>query len=88
MPKISVALRRKIQQARAAKHWTQEGDDNTRFFFFHCVYKKQKKKIDLAKACNLKTTIIKDYESGKAVPSPAILNKIGRQLGVGLSIND
>lgn len=44
MPKISVALRRKIQQARAAKHWTQEGDDNTRFFFFHCVYKKQKKK--------------------------------------------
>ena len=34
---------------------------------------------------NEKPQIIQDYENGKAIPSPAVLSKLSRALGVQLS---
>ena len=39
----------------------------------------------LAKAVNLKKDIINAYESGKAVPETAVLQRLSRALGVSLS---
>jgi putative transcription factor len=39
----------------------------------------------LAQAINEKPQIVQEYESGKAIPSPAILSKLSRILGVPLS---
>ena len=39
---------------------------------------------DLATAINEKPQIIQDYESGKAIPNPQILNKLDRALGIHL----
>merc|ERR1712151_1190725 len=38
----------------------------------------------LATAINEKGTVINDYESGKAIPNGAIINKLNRALGVRL----
>ena len=40
----------------------------------------------LAKAANLKKDIINAYESGKAVPETAVLQRLSRVLGVRLSL--
>lgn len=37
---------------------------------------------DLANKLNIKPNLIKDYETGKVVPNPQILNKINRLLGI------
>ena len=37
---------------------------------------------DLATQLGLQPAIIKEYESGKAIPNGALLSKIGRKLGV------
>lgn len=34
--------------------------------------------------CNEKKSIINDYESGRAIPNPAIISKLERALGVRL----
>mmetsp|Transcript_23947 Transcript_23947/g.60418 ORF Transcript_23947/g.60418 Transcript_23947/m.60418 type:complete len:139 (-) Transcript_23947:482-898(-) len=39
---------------------------------------------DLAQKCNLAPAIIRDYESGKAVPEGAIIQKLNRVLGAPL----
>ena len=39
---------------------------------------------DLAQKVNEKPSVIQDYESGKAIPSPQILGKLERTLGVKL----
>ncbi|KAI0085444.1 ylMBF1 [Irpex rosettiformis] len=39
---------------------------------------------DLAQKVNEKPSVISDYESGKAIPSPQILGKLERTLGVKL----
>lgn len=39
---------------------------------------------DLAQKVNEKPSIIQDYESGRAIPSPQILGKLERALGVKL----
>jgi putative transcription factor len=39
---------------------------------------------DLATAINEKPQIIQEYESGKAIPNPQILNKLDRALGIHL----
>jgi len=39
---------------------------------------------DLAKLMNVKSTIIQDYELGKAIPTPALIAKFNRALGVTL----
>jgi putative transcription factor len=39
---------------------------------------------DLAQKINEKPSVIQDYESGKAIPSPQILSKMERSLGVKL----
>jgi putative transcription factor len=39
---------------------------------------------DLAEKINEKTSVIQDYESGKAIPNPQILGKLERHLGVKL----
>ena len=39
---------------------------------------------DLATAINEKPQIIQDYESGKAIPNPQIMNKLDRALGIHL----
>lgn len=39
----------------------------------------------LAQAINEKPQVVQEYESGKAIPSPAILSKLSRILGVPLS---
>ena len=41
----------------------------------------------LAQAINEKPQVIQEYESGKAIPNGAILNKLTRILGVPLSKN-
>lgn len=40
----------------------------------------------LGQLINEKPQIIQEYESGKAIPSPAILSKLSRVLGVQLSV--
>ena len=42
------------------------------------------KQSELAQKVNEKPTVIQDYESGKAVPSPQILGKLERALKVKL----
>ena len=39
---------------------------------------------DVAQKINEKPSVIQDYESGKAIPSPQILGKLERTLGVKL----
>jgi ribosome-binding protein aMBF1 (putative translation factor) len=39
---------------------------------------------DIAQRINEKPTVIQDYESGKAIPSPQILGKLEKILGVKL----
>jgi len=39
---------------------------------------------DLAKALNIQTSVIADYECGKAIPDRQVLGSIGRFLGVKL----
>lgn len=39
----------------------------------------------LANQCNLTIKTIQDYENGKALPNPQILNKLNRVLGVKLA---
>eukprot|EP00762_Andalucia_godoyi_P007706 ANDGO_07993.mRNA.1 Multiprotein-bridging factor 1b len=36
---------------------------------------------ELAKAINEKATVINDYEAGKAIPNPQVLNKLEKVLG-------
>lgn len=45
---------------------------------------KQLTQKDLAQKINEKPSVIQDYESGKAIPSPQILSKMERSLGVKL----
>jgi putative transcription factor len=40
----------------------------------------------LGQLINEKPQVIQEYESGKAIPSPAILSKLSRVLGVQLSV--
>lgn len=46
---------------------------------------KKMTQAQLAQAINEKPQVIQEYESGKAIPNGAILNKLSRVLGVGLS---
>jgi len=39
---------------------------------------------ELATAINEKAQVVADYESGKAIPNPAIINKLERKLNVKL----
>jgi putative transcription factor len=39
---------------------------------------------DVAQKVNEKPSVLQDYESGKAIPSPQILGKLERVLGVKL----
>lgn len=39
---------------------------------------------DLAKALNIQTSVVADYECGKAIPNRQVLGSIGRFLGVKL----
>lgn len=45
---------------------------------------KKMTQAQLAQAVNEKPNIIQEYESGKAIPNPQILNKLSRALGVTL----
>ncbi|KAG1796794.1 multi protein bridging factor 1-domain-containing protein [Suillus plorans] len=45
---------------------------------------KQLTQKDLAQKTNEKPSVIQDYESGKAIPNPAVLGKFERILGVKL----
>ena len=46
---------------------------------------KKMTQAQLAQAINEKPQIIQEYESGKAIPAPAVLSKLSRALGVVLS---
>ena len=46
---------------------------------------KKMTQAQLAQAINEKPQVIQEYESGKAIPSPAVLSKLSRVLGVVLS---
>jgi putative transcription factor len=46
---------------------------------------KKMTQAQLAQAINEKPNVIQEYESGKAIPSPAVLSKLSRVLGVVLS---
>merc|ERR1712039_1167450 len=45
---------------------------------------KKTTQASLAQAINEKSSIINDYESGRAIPNGAIINKLNRALGVRL----
>jgi putative transcription factor len=45
---------------------------------------KKMTQADLAKAINEKPQVINEYENGKAIPNPQVLNKMSRVLGVKL----
>ncbi|KAF7800267.1 hypothetical protein EIP86_011514 [Pleurotus ostreatoroseus] len=45
---------------------------------------KEMSQKDLAQKVNEKPSVIQDYESGRAIPSPQILSKLERSLGVKL----
>ena len=40
----------------------------------------------LGQLINEKPNVIQEYENGKAIPSPAVLSKLSRVLGVQLSV--
>jgi ribosome-binding protein aMBF1 (putative translation factor) len=40
---------------------------------------------DLAKACNVNASVIRDYEAGKGIPNPQVLIKMSQALGVKLN---
>jgi putative transcription factor len=42
---------------------------------------KKMSQADVAKQVNEKSTVINDYESGRAVPNPAIIQKLQKVLG-------
>tara|TARA_R110001599_G_scaffold101423_1_gene259409 strand:- start:335 stop:658 length:324 start_codon:yes stop_codon:yes gene_type:complete len=44
--------------------------------------KKNLTQKQLAQMINVKPSVINEYESGKAIPNPAILNKLKRTLGI------
>ncbi len=67
--KVSHSLKTQIQQARTAKK-NPDGKSWTQ--------------ADLAKAINVTADIIRDYESGKAIPNGDLLSKMSRVLGVKL----
>ena len=46
---------------------------------------KKMTQAQLAQAINEKPQIIQEYESGKAIPAPAVLSKLARAWGVVLS---
>jgi putative transcription factor len=46
---------------------------------------KKMTQAQLAQAINEKPQVIQEYESGKAIPNGAILNKLSRALGTTLS---
>ena len=46
---------------------------------------KKMTQAQLAQAINEKPQVIQEYESGKAVPKPQVLNKLSRVLGVQLN---
>eukprot|EP01025_Chloroclados_australasicus_P032674 TRINITY_DN33104_c0_g2_i1.p4 TRINITY_DN33104_c0_g2~~TRINITY_DN33104_c0_g2_i1.p4 ORF type:complete len:153 (-),score=15.49 TRINITY_DN33104_c0_g2_i1:399-857(-) len=46
---------------------------------------KKMSQSDLARAINEKPQVIQEYESGKAIPNPQVLQKLSRALGVPLS---
>ena len=74
-------------------------DNETEVFAHETVSSELKKQISsarlakkmtqaqLAQAINEKPQVIQEYESGKAIPNGAILNKLTRILGVPLSKN-
>ena len=64
IPKVSLSVGKKIQQARVAKGWTQK---------------------ELAGKINEKAQVVNSYENGTAVPTPAVMTKLSRTLGVQLS---
>ena len=45
---------------------------------------KKMSQADVAKQINEKATVINDYESGRAIPNPQIIQKLQRVLGVKL----
>lgn len=45
---------------------------------------KKLSQADLAKLIQVKATVIQEYESGKAIPAPALISKFNRALGVQL----
>lgn len=54
----------------------------------HILKARNEKKMtqaQLAQAINEKPQVIQEYESGKAVPKPQVLNKLSRVLGVKLN---
>lgn len=48
---------------------------------------KKMTQAQLATACNERPQIIQEYENGKAIPNPQVLNKLDRALGVHLPRN-
>lgn len=49
--------------------------------------KKGLSQADLAKQLNVRANVIKDYESGSAVPDRAVLNRINTLLGIKLNFS-
>ena len=43
---------------------------------------KKMKQSDLAKAINVQTSVIMNYENGKVVPDSKIINKLSKALGI------
>jgi putative transcription factor len=60
---VTHSLQLQLQQARAAKGWTQK---------------------QLAQACSIPDTTVRDYENGRAIPNPQDIVKMSRALGVTL----
>ena len=48
---------------------------------------KKMSQADLAKAINQPAKVVNEYESGKAIPNQAIVNKMNKVLGVHLSLS-
>ena len=82
------------QQARKVEERAEEGDYRTEKPSMNLRKQiqqgRQDKKMtqaDLAKQCNIDASIIRDYESGKTVPTGPHMQKMSKVLGVTLKKN-
>jgi putative transcription factor len=76
-------VRRKLDDSTSASKHTTVSKSFTTALMKACGGKKMTQ-LDLANATNQLLSVIKHYESGKAMPNGQIINKLNRVLGVSL----
>ena len=76
VPKVDLSFRLRLQKARTEKQMSQKDLAVVCFFLFL--------KLLFLQRLNVKASVIQEYESGKAIPNPALISKMEKILGAKL----